>query len=77
MLYTEFADSIFMWGNCFNSMYGEYASHLFDFIGMLDNFYAKQHDDGFICRQLEINTGTDRFEKYDPASTGPDIFSLA
>ncbi|MBQ2709494.1 MAG: CehA/McbA family metallohydrolase, partial [Clostridia bacterium] len=77
MLYTEFADSIFMWGNCFNSMYGEYASHLFDFIGMLDNFYAKQHDDGFICRQLEINTGTDRFEKHDPASTGPDIFSLA
>ncbi|MBE6612864.1 MAG: hypothetical protein E7632_10275 [Ruminococcaceae bacterium] len=77
MLYTEFADSIFMWGNCFNSMYGEYASHLFDFIGLLDNFYAKQHDDGYICRQLDITTGIDRFEKHDPSSTGPDIFSLA
>ena len=77
LLYTEFADSVFMWGNCFNTMYGEYASKAMSFIELLDNFYAKQHKDGYICRQLDIHSGEDRFEKFDPSSTGPDIFSLA
>lgn len=77
LLYTEFADSIFMWGNCFNTMYGNLCGNVFPFISLLDNFYAKQHEDGFICRQISIHTGEDRFEKYDVSSTGPDIFSLA
>ncbi|GEM_PF-169605 len=76
LLYTEFADSVFMWGNCFNTMYGEFAP-AFPFIELLDDFYAKQDEDGFICRQLSIHTGEGRFEKHDPSSTGPDIFSLA
>ena len=77
LLYTEFADSIFMWGNCFNTMYGILCGDAFPFITLLDNFYAKQHPDGFICRQLDIHTGEDRFEKFDVSSTGPDIFALA
>ena len=77
LVYTEFADSFFMWGVSFITMFGGYAAHLFPFIQMLDNFYAKQHPDGFICRQINIHTGEDQFEKQDPSSTGPNILALA
>ncbi len=77
LLYTEFADAFFMWGISFVTMFGKYASHLFPFIEMLDNFYAKQHADGFICRQIDIHSGNDQFDKHDPSSTGPNILALA
>lgn len=77
LVYTEFADCFFMWGISFVSMFGKYASHIFPFVEMLDNFYAKQHPDGFICRQINIHTGEDFFEKMDPSSTGPNILALA
>ena len=40
------------------TMFGHYARQVFNFIGTLDNFYTKQQDDGFICR--EINSYSDR-----------------
>lgn len=74
-LYTEFSNSIFMWGLSFVSQFGRYARKTFDFIGCLDNFYAKQHRDGFISRQINIFTGNDEFERFDPSSTGPNILA--
>ena len=38
----------------------------------MDTFYAKQHPDGFICREIRAD-GSDCFERYDPTSTGPDL----
>lgn len=44
----------------------------FPFQRTLDNFYAKQHPDGFICREIKAD-GADCFERYDPVSTGPNL----
>lgn len=64
-----------MWESGFVSLYGMYARRAFDFIGALDNFYAHQHDDGFIVREISTADGTDLFCPYGPNSTGPNFLS--
>jgi hypothetical protein len=68
-----FNGHIFMWDGSFMTMFGKYASRVFNFQGTLDNFYAKQHADGYICREIRESDGTDIFERFDPSSTGPNI----
>lgn len=63
---------IFMWDMSFMMMYARYGYRYFPFQRSLDNFYAKQHPDGFICREIRAD-GSDCFERYDPTSTGPDL----
>lgn len=70
-----FNDAIFLWDSCFMTMFGRYADHVFPFIRTLDNFYAKQHPDGFICREITMADGIDRFTPHDPRSTGPNILA--
>ncbi len=70
---TAFNDCIFMWDSCFILMFGRYGSRAFDFLRTLDNFYAKQHPDGFICRENGQRLGDDRFQRFDPTSTGPNL----
>ncbi len=72
---TAFNDALFMWDSCFILMFGKYADRIFPFQKTLDNFYASQHKDGFICRVLMEDTGRDRFTRYDPSATGPDIMA--
>lgn len=71
-----FNGSIFMWDCSFMMMYGKYARSAFDFQNTLNNFYAKQHPDGFICREIRKD-GTDVFQRFDPSSTGPNIMPWA
>ena len=68
---------LFMWDMAFMSQYSLYSRRLFDFMGMLNNFYAGQHEDGFICRQLDPETGTDSLSPFDPNSSGPNILAWA
>jgi hypothetical protein len=70
---TAFNDCLFMWDSCFILMFGRYGSRAFPFIRTLDNLYAKQHPDGFICREIGRELGEDRFFRFDPDSTGPDV----
>ena len=70
---TAFNGCLFMWDSAFILMFGKYADRLFHFQGTLDNFYAKQHRDGFICREIDERTGKDRFTRFDPSATGPNI----
>ena len=70
-----FNANTFMWDSCFMTMFGHYARQVFNFIGTLDNLYAKQHDDGFICREINTYSGTDLFQSLDPRSTGPNILA--
>ncbi len=70
---TAFNDSIFMWDSAFILMFGKYGLRAFDFQQTLDNFYSKQHKDGFICREIRVCDGGDKFTRFDPISTGPDI----
>ena len=70
---TAFNGCLFMWDSSFIMMFTKYANHLFPFQGTLDNFYALQHRDGFICREIDEATGRDRFARHDPSSTGPNV----
>jgi len=70
---TAFNDCTFMWDSCFMLMFGRYGSRAFSFLRTLDNFYARQHADGFICREIGVEKGDDRFFRFDPASTGPGL----
>lgn len=74
---TAFNDNIFIWDSCFMMMFGRYARGSFDFMGTLDNFYAKQHADGFMCREINTYGGYDLFTPQDPRSTGPNILAWA
>ncbi len=69
---TAYNGNIFMWDSAFMMMFARYGFRFFPFQETLDNFYAKQHPDGFICREIMRN-GADCFERYDPTSTGPNL----
>lgn len=49
---TAFNDCLFMWDSAFILMFGKYANHIFPFQNTLDNLYAHQHRDGYICREI-------------------------
>lgn len=74
---TAFNGCLFMWDTSFIMMFTKYANNCFDFQKTLDNFYALQHKNGFICREIEEISGNDRFSMYDPSSTGPNIMAWA
>jgi hypothetical protein len=72
---TCFNGHLFLWDSVFILMFGRYGSRAFDFQRTLDNLYAKQHPDGFICREVDIAHGQDCFHRHDPASTGPNTLA--
>lgn len=74
-VYTPFGSSVFIWGSCFITMFGQYASSIFPFIRQLENFYAAQDIDGFIPRQLGIYDGRSQFAHTDLSAVGGNIFA--
>ena len=72
---TAFNGCTFMWDSSFMLMFGKYADHIFPFQGTLDNFYSHQHRDGFICREIEEDTGREHFTRHDPSATGPEVMA--
>ncbi len=72
---TAFDGNLFMWDSVFILMFGKYGARSFNFQGTLDNFYSHQYNDGYICRDMEQDTCKERFTRFDPASTGPEIMS--
>jgi hypothetical protein len=56
---AAFNDDIFLWDTCFMSMFCNVAHPLVPGIGSLDNFYARQHQDGEISREIVRATGAD------------------
>lgn len=70
-----FNGNLFMWDSVFMLMFGLYGNRVFNFQKTLDNFYARQHPDGFICRELNEVTGDEQFHRYDPSSTGPNLLA--
>lgn len=62
---AAFNKSTFQWDDCFMSMFCNYAYPLVPGISSLDNFYAKQHADGEICRELITKTGKDYWVSKD------------
>lgn len=70
---AAFNQRLFMWDSVFMLMFARYGERAFAFQKTLDNFYAKQHDNGFICREISEATGDDAFSAGDPNSTGPNL----
>lgn len=70
---TAYNDNIFMWDSAFICLFARYGTRVFNFQKTFDNFYTKQHQDGFICREIRGKDGSDCFHRYDPVSTGPNI----
>lgn len=68
---------LFMWDSAFIAQIGLYGRRAFPFIDTLNNFYSRQHDDGFICREIDIATGQELFLPFDPDGAGPNIFAWA
>lgn len=71
---TGFNNHIFMWGHVFMFMYWKYALQVFPYQKSLENFYAKQHRDGYISREIDETDGSEQFHRFDLSSTGPNIF---
>src|SRR5207253_1866124 len=44
--------SVYLWDSSFMTMFANYAGDLTPGIATLDNFYARQHEDGEICREM-------------------------
>ena len=81
-----FSSSIFQWDTCFMMMFGRYANWEFPAIQSLDNFYARQRPNGYICRQYDAATGTEvkfghKGGRSDPTgwknSINPPLFAWA
>lgn len=72
---TAFNGMLFMWDSSFILMFGRYGSRAFNFQKTLDNMYARQHKDGFICRQLREDVAGEKFTRFDPCSTGPQVMA--
>jgi glycogen debranching enzyme len=45
--------STVVWDTCFMLHFARYANPAYPFITALDNCYARQHDNGFICREAD------------------------
>jgi len=54
--------TLFEWDRCFMSMFCKYGHPLVPAVGSLDNFYARQHEDGEICREIRRSDGADYVE---------------
>lgn len=71
---------IFQWDTHFMVMFGRYAAHIFPFIESHDNFYARQHRDGMICRILNEADGVDHhwgLGRNYARTINPPLFSWA
>lgn len=56
---ATFNENIFFWDTAFMTMFLNYADGLTPGIASLDNFYAKQHENGEICREISRENGAD------------------
>ena len=74
---AAFSQNIFQWDTCFMERFLRYAPKEFCAYGSLDNFYRKQHADGFICREIDAVTGKDFWEVSHGSSINPPLFSDA
>jgi len=72
-----FNPHLFQWDTAFMMFFGRYAHRAFPAIVSFDNFYAKQHHDGYICRELDERTGEDFIYKDRKHTVNPPLFAWA
>lgn len=72
-----FAPNIFQWDTFFMLMFARYANHIFPAIQSLDNFYCRQYENGYICREIVEATGEDFVYEGREHTVNPPLFSWA
>lgn len=72
-----FSNNIFQWDTCFIMGFLRYATDYLPVHGTLDNFYSKQHEDGFICREINQLTGEDFWPREHLSNVNPPLFPWA
>ncbi|HEY8994721.1 MAG TPA: hypothetical protein VIM71_08680, partial [Lacunisphaera sp.] len=73
---AAFSRNIFQWDTIFMMMFARYGHGAFPDIQSLDNLYCRQHDNGFICRELRPN-GADFYYEGPINAVNPPLFSWA
>jgi len=75
-----FNNNIFQWDTIFMVMFWRYAHAVFPAAQSFDNFYCRQHSDGFICREIWESgprVGRDHHKKTSEHAINPPLFSWA
>jgi glycogen debranching enzyme len=72
-----FNDNIFQWDTIFMVMFARYANIIFPAVQSLDNFYGRQHNSGYICREISERTGEDFVYEGRKNTINPPLFSWA
>ena len=73
---AAFSPHIFAWDTCFIAAYARYDMAELPITNALDNFYARQGADGFICREYDAQ-GRPFWPKDHPVSINPPLFAFA
>lgn len=73
----NFGDGINQWDLCFVMMFGKYGNGQFPGILTMENFYMRQHENGFITRTIQESTGRDKQSEKSGASINPPLYSWA
>lgn len=73
---AAFSDHIFLWDTCFIACYAKYHQDLLPIANALDNFYALQDADGYICREYD-SKGRAVWPKSHPVSVNPPLLAFA
>jgi hypothetical protein len=73
---AAFSTNIFLWDTCFIAAYAKYHQDQLPIANALDNFYARQDADGFICREY-TKTGLAFWPKTHPVSINPPLLAFA
>jgi len=66
---------LYQWDMTFIIMYARYVHHIFPAIGALDNFYARQREDGMIWRVFSEKTGSEHWWGNYPNAVNPPLFA--
>jgi len=72
-----FSDNIFQWDTCFMVLFGRLGNGTVPAVKSLDNFYALQRKDGYICREISEIDGHDIWPKDSAVAINPPLFSWA
>jgi hypothetical protein len=77
ILDEAFSPNIFQWDMIFMTMFARYGHDVFPAIYSLDNFYCRQHDNGYICREIRESDGSDFVWEGRKNTINPPLFSWA
>ncbi|MBI2430331.1 MAG: hypothetical protein HYV29_16335 [Ignavibacteriales bacterium] len=72
-----FSISVFQWDTIFMLMFARYGHSIFPAIQSLDNFYCRQFENGYICREIQETDGMCYRFVGNEHTINPPLFSWA